>query len=272
MNGTRTQARGRPTATRTSTGPGLRKWTLAGLVAGLLPGLLAFAPARWLAQALPAGSGLEIHAPRGTVWQGSGELWLTGGPGSPDRAPLPGRLSWQLSTGPSGLGLAVAADCCTPQALRLDLGWQGGGLALRLADSTSRWPAEALRGLGTPWNTLEPQGRLDLQTQSLALHLQDGRWRMAGQALLDLNDISSALSTLQPMGSYRLALTGGTEPQLALQTLKGDLLLQGQGVWQPKGLSFRGEARAAPGRDEALAHILLLIGKREGTRTLFTLG
>ena len=92
---------------------------------------------------------------------------------------------------------------------------------------------------------------------------------MSGHAHLDLLDMGSALSTLRPMGSYRLTL----EPDnLQLHTLKGDLLLSGQGQWANSGLRFRGEARAAPGREQALGNILNIIGKRDGARTLISLG
>ena len=76
-------------------------------------------------------------------------------------------------------------------------------------------------GLGTPWNTLQPQGRLILQTQGLEAVWSAGRMALAGRAQLDAMSMSSRLSTLRPMGSYRLELTGGEVPALALSTLQG---------------------------------------------------
>ena len=37
-------------------------------------------------------------------------------------------------------------------------------------------------------------------------------------------------------------------------------------------LRFRGDARAAPGNETALANLLSIIGRREGTRSLLTFG
>jgi general secretion pathway protein N len=111
-----------------------------------------------------------------------------------------------------------------------------------------------------------------LKTQGLALGWRDQRMQVSGSATLELQDLSSALSTLQPMGSYQVQLKGGEQTTLSLSTLRGDLLLSGQGQWRPQGLQFRGEARAAPGREDALANFLNIVGKRDGARTLISLG
>lgn len=255
-----------------SRSPSPARLAWAGMVAGTLLGLLMFAPARWLAAAIPLHSPVQLGDARGSLWQGSARLWLQAGPGSRDRATLPQRLQWQLRWTASGPGLHLQADCCTPQGVRLALGWQAAAPVLRMEDALSLWPAELLAGLGTPWNTIEPSGRLALRTQGLTVQLGTQGLRPAGQLTLEVQDLGSALSTLQPMGSYRLELRTGERATVQLQTLRGDLLLSGQGSWQGSGLSFRGEARAAPGREDALGNILNIIGKRDGARTLISLG
>ena len=249
-------------------------WALAttGALLGLLLGLVWFAPARWLAAAVAHSQVVQLESPRGTLWRGSARLWLVGGAGSADRAVLAQRIHWQLEPSWRGISLVLQADCCTPKPLRLTLGWTDAGPGLKLDDASSRWPAEVLTGLGTPWNTLQPAGRMVLQTQGLALGWRDQRMQLSGSATLELQDLSSALSTLQPMGSYQVKLAGGEQPALSLSTLRGDLLLSGQGQWRPQGLQFRGEARAAPGREDALANFLNIVGKRDGARTLISLG
>lgn len=245
---------------------------LGGLLAGLGLGLLSFAPAHWVARALPAGSPVQLSEARGSLWQGSARVWLTAGPGSADRAALPQRLHWKLQVRWTGLDLALQAPCCIASDLRLALRLEAGTPVVRMADGSSSWPAHTLTGLGTPWNTLQPSGRLGLRTEGLALHLARQGTVLSGRASLDIQDFGSALSTLQPLGSYRLTLTGGPATALELQTLQGGLLLSGQGQWQPAGLQFRGEARAAAGREEALGNILNIIGRRDGARTLISLG
>jgi general secretion pathway protein N len=85
-------------------------------------------------------------------------------------------------------------------------------------------------------------------------------------------DISTALSTLKPLGSYRLTMEGGTRPTLLLATQEGSLELSGSGQWNGRALRFDGEARAAPGREDALSNLLNIIGRRDGARSLITLG
>lgn len=224
-------------------------WAVAGLGLGALATLLLCAPAHWLAAGVARASGGQVllQQARGTVWNGSAQLVLTGGADSRDHTALPGRLHWRLRPAWTGAQAQLSADCCTPAPLHLRAtpGW--GRLHLAVADGDSRWPAAVLSGLGTPWNTVQPQGRLQLGTQGLALEWSAGRMRLQGQVRLDALDMSSRLSTLRPMGSYRLQLAGGEAPTLQLSTLDGALLLSGSGQWVGQRLRFTGEASAAPG-------------------------
>lgn len=252
-------------------------WAASGVVLGVLLCLLVFAPARWLGGWLQQASGgqLVLQEARGTVWTGSARLTLAGGAGSHDAATLPGRLQWQLRpalTAGVGLALQLSADCCLPQpwTWRLALGW--GQVRLALSDSTSHWPAPLLSGLGTPWNTVNAQGQLVLTTQALTLAWSAGRLQVAGRAQLDALDMSSRLSTLQPMGSYRFTLSGGAAPTLALATLGGALQLSGQGEWVAGKLRFVGEASSAPESQAALSNLLNIIGRRDGVRSIIKVG
>ncbi|RYY92801.1 MAG: type II secretion system protein N, partial [Comamonadaceae bacterium] len=42
--------------------------------------------------------------------------------------------------------------------------------------------------------------------------------------------------------------------------------------WNGRALRFDGEASAAPGREDALSNLLNIIGRRDGARSLITLG
>lgn len=253
-------------------------WGWAGLALGLVLGSLVFAPARWLGSWVQQSSGgqLQLQEAQGTVWTGSARLLLTGGAGSQDRATLPGRLQWQLRPALTGAGaglvLQLRADCCLPQAWtwRLSPHWGGGRLAL--SDAVSQWPAQWLAGLGTPWNTIAAQGQLVVRTQALSLDWSAGRLQLAGSAQLDALALSSRLSTLQPMGSYRLTLSGGASPSLQLVTLTGALQLSGQGQWVGNRLRFVGEASAAPESLAALSNLLNIIGRRDGARSIIKVG
>ena len=253
-------------------------FALLGALMGLFLALLVWAPARWLAWGVAQASQGQVQwlNPRGTVWQGSAQLLLSGGAGSRQPQALPGRLHWRLSPTWTGLRLGWRADCCMTEtaSVQAALGWNT--LQLQASDHRSNWPAELLTGLGAPWNTLQAEGQLQLRTEALQLHWAQGRLQMQGLLELNLQGMSSRLSPVKPMGSYRVALTGTLEgtptPGLALSTLQGPLLLSGQGQWVGQRLRFTGEARAAEGHEPAFDNLLNILGRRQGARSLLSLG
>ncbi len=249
-------------------------WALLGATLGLLLALLAFAPARWLVTPLAAASRGQVllQDARGTVWNGSSQLTLTGGPGSSDISTLPGRLVWRLQAGWGHLRASVFADCCmqSPLVLQLTLRW--GGVHLRMQDQRSQWPALLLTGLGTPWNTIRAEGQLAVSSQGFGVQWTHGRLALQGQLQVDAMDMASRLSTLRPMGSYRFVVDGGDTPRLRLSTTQGSLQLTGSGQWTDGRLRFEGEASAAPERQDALSNLLNIIGRREGARSIIKVG
>ena len=251
------------------------RWAALGALAGLLLALALFAPSRWLAAWVQEASGehVQLLAPRGRFWQGAAQLALAGGAGSKGAVALPGELTWRIRPTWGGLSVQLNAECCMQQALRLKatpIGW--GGVRLVLDDGQSRWPAGLLAGLGTPWNTVQAQGQLVASTQGFEAAWQEGRLGLTGRVQLDANQISSRLSTLQPMGSYRLTLQGGAAPTLQLETLEGGLQLTGQGQWVGQRLRFEGLASARPESVEALSNLLNIIGRRNGATALIKVG
>ena len=250
-------------------------WACAGALLGLLLVLVLTAPARWLTQAVMQASGgrVQLNDPADSLWNGSAKLVLTGGAGSQDVTALPGRVHWRLRPGWSGVRVALTADCCTatgPIELAISPRW--GGANVTVADSQSQWPAAVLTGLGTPWNTVQPQGELSLATRGLALETVAGRLTVLGAADITLRQVSSRLSTLQPLGSYQLQVNGGDAVSLQLSTLEGALRLSGSGQWVGSRLRFNGEATAAPGMEAQLANLLNIIGRRQGERAIISIG
>lgn len=251
------------------------RWAIVGALVGVVGATVALAPARWLAAIVSQASGQHITLPsaRGSIWQGSSQLVLSGGEGSVNAVALPGQISWHIRPLWSGLSVHITADCCTPQPLQLrvlSMGWNG--LRMVLDDGQSQWPASLLAGLGTPWNTVQAQGQLTASTQDLTVEWTQGRLNLSGRVQLDALNVSSRLSTLSPMGSYRFTLQGGASPTLDLTTLEGSLQLTGQGQWVGQRLRFNGVASAAPERVEALSNLLNILGRRDGARSIITVG
>lgn len=249
-------------------------WAASGALAGLTAALLVFAPARWLTAAIQQISAghLMLADPRGTIWNGSAQLLLAGGAGSSDAAALPGRVAWQMRPSWGSWKALLDAPCCTPQPLQLQATPRWGGLQLALNDSQSQWPAALLAGLGTPWNTIQAEGTLSLSTRGLSAAWVQGRLTLEGQARLEALGMSSRLSTLRPMGSYRLTLNGGATATLQLATLEGSLQLTGSGRWVGSRLHFEGAASAEPERVDALSNLLNIIGQRHGARSIIKVG
>lgn len=266
-----------------------RRWALFGALFGALLALIVFAPASWLAQAVSTATGerVQLADARGTVWSGDAVLVLGAGVGSRDARALPGRIGWtlrpQASLAGLGLQLGLRQDCCINGQTRIALqpGW--GRLRAHVQGSAGsdtrwlgQWPAALLVGLGTPWNTLQPGGALRLSTQDLAFEWVAGRFAMTGSAALELRDFSSRIATLPRLGSYRVTVSGdaaqaGTA-QVALSTLDGALQLNGSGSWSASGLRLRGEATAAEADQPALDNLLNIIGRRDGARSVLTIG
>ena len=264
------------------------RWAAAGAVLGTLLALLFFAPAAWLAQALSDATDerVQLADARGTLWHGSAVMVLTGGAGSRSASALPGRLHWTLAPDGSALALQASHECCINGELRLRIAPGLARLRVELlagADATrplGQWPASWLVGLGTPWNTVQPSGLLQLRSPGLVVEQVEGRWLFSGRADVEMSAIASRMVTLDVLGSYRLSLSGDAKgnaaTQVVLSTTSGALQLSGQGQWSGLGaasrLHFNGQASAAPGAEAALGGLLNIIGRRQGALSLISIG
>ena len=252
---------------------------MAGVLLGVLACAIVWAPARWLADALAwSGAPVQLHNAEGTVWNGRAQVVLHRN--TQDRTALPGHLQWQLRPewqgALPGLRARWQADCCLSAPWQWHIGTDLRQLHLQADDLPEnqplRIPAAWLTGLGTPWNTLQLQGRLQLSTQALVMQATPTGVQMQGRVQLEAHDLSTSLSTLRPVGSYQLVVQGADRPTLALRTLQGALQLRGTGAISAQGVVFDGEASAAEGREDALSNLLNIIGQRQGARSLIHLG
>lgn len=269
---------GRTSLTEKNSAPWV--WGLAGLGMGALAAALVFAPARWLAAPLQSGSAgrLALHMPQGTIWRGSAQLALGSGDALTPALALPGRVSWTLQPGWTSAVLTLAAPCCLQQEWVWSAHWGSQTLQLRAGDLPSanpaRWPGSVLAGLGTPWNTLQLQGTLAFSSRGLAMRWSPAGWSPQGEMRLDALHLSTRLSPLPEVGSYRLSWIGQATsgPTLELSTLQGSLQLQGRGQWINGRLQFQGAAQASAAQEAALSNLLNIMGRREGARSIITVG
>jgi general secretion pathway protein N len=254
-------------------GPKIGVWAWLGALAGALLAAIIFAPAALLAYSVLSLSNgrVLLSQAQGSVWEGRAQLLLAGGQGTQDVAALPGVVQWRMRPQLSGLGIQLHLTCCSDQPMQVQMrpGWkqaqaQVGPVNLNL-------PAQWLSGLGAPFNTLALQGHMHLRSEGFKLQWA-GNTSFDGQATMDLMAMSSSLSTLRPLGDYRVKMIGGAAPTMDLETLQGALQLTGKGQWQGSRMRFSGEAVAAPERQEALANVLNIIGRRQGAKSLISLG
>jgi general secretion pathway protein N len=240
-----------------------KRWAWLGATLGALGALTVFAPAAWLAAGIAQASNGQVLLadPRGT-----------GGVSSNDATALPERVIWTLWPSLSGLNGEVLPTCCSTAPAKVLASARWGGARLDVTALKLNLPAQLLTGLGTPWNTLNLQGQLLLAANALSLEWVEGRAQLNGNATLDMTEVSSRLSTLRPLGDYRLSLSGGAAPSVQLQTLQGALQLSGSGQWVGSRMRFSGEASATPEREAALSNLLNIIGRRQGAKSLISLG
>jgi len=150
--------------------------------------------------------------------------------------------------------------------------------AIGVSPCSMALPATTLIALGAPLNTLLPSGTLQARWPALRLPYRAGA--PAGELLtLEWADAASALSRVQPLGHYRLALAGMADRSmhLTLSTLSGPLQMQGSGSLHPRnGLRFEGKAGPATDAPAAtvagLQALLSAIGRRSGNDTLLNFG
>lgn len=229
-------------------------------------------PAAWTAERVAAATGHRVLLAdsQGSLWHGSATLALTAGNGGADATVLPGRLSWSIDmlpllTGTLRAHLTHDHALEQPVALTITPGhWEAEAGSVTL-------PASLLQGIGAPFNTLKLDGRLRAQWTPLSGQFGRGKGQpdtAQGALTVTLEQVSSSLSRVRPLGSYQAVVSfggvSGGPMQLALSTLAGPLSLQGQGTLG-RGAHFDGVASATPESEPQLIGLLSLLGPRDGS-------
>ena len=248
-------------------------WLLAGIASVVLT-LIIFVPATWMTPIVEAQTRgrLTLGDAQGTLWRGS--AFIGGAPSGADPVTplLPGRFSWRLS--PLVLLGQVDVDLENPEALAQPVKLTGSWNQWQLSSSSVLLPAERLAGLGAPLNTVQPSGRMRLSWTPLQLALQGNAVQVNGTMTLQMDDIASRLSPIKPLGAYQLIMDWrGTQAQLSLTTVKGPMLLSGNGTLANGRFQFSGKAEAEAGQEDRLANLLNLLGqrRREGDKDVIAL-
>lgn len=230
----------------------LRKRVLPALLFGsvFLAGLLAFTPASLMGYALERASGgtLSLAQTAGSLWHGSGVALLR----QKSHHQTLGSYRWKLNL--LNASLQVQAGSSPPMTVRyipfagrLDI----EGLHLVL-------PASSLEIVSPQLGPYQLLGMFELQSEHLALDAKG----LNGQVTVDWARAASGLSSIRPLGDYRIVLNGnGNAVDAQISTVSGKLQLNGTGSFTPQnGMRLNGTAQAESGAageelNELLHHI-----------------
>ncbi len=166
------------------------------------------------------------------------------------------------------------ANLENPAALAQAVKISGDWTQWQVSSSSILLPAERLSALGAPLNTVQLSGDMRLSWTPLYLTRLGNRGDLTGVMTLQMTDIASRLSPVKPLGAYDLTMEWrGQQAQLALKTVRGPMLLSGNGALVNGRLQFSGRAEAEAGQEERLAVLLNLLGqrRREGNKTIIAL-
>jgi len=236
------------------------KRVLALFVLAYLLTLLITAPASLLdrgVQYMTDGRLLLANA-SGTVWQGGATPALRGRTGS-FIALEP--LHWDVAVLPlftAEIKTRLQWDDLPPaSAMETIISFK----QIELQHALLLLPAQVLEEISPMLKPAQFRGQLQIQSDRLIL----SKLGIEGTAVVDWQQASSALSSIAPLGNYRLTLNGVSETiNIGLATTSGVLLLEGQGNWSAaRGLEFHGKARAAEGKQDSLAELLSHLGPQE---------
>jgi general secretion pathway protein N len=235
-------------------------YVVFGLVFYLLF-LIIEMPAAWFAWGLNQYShgAVRLDPITGSLWHGKGRLVIY----YPQNLPHDlGETEWSINpfwllTGRVQLTL----QSNTPERqIKTTLGIAKGSLSIK--DTDAAFPATFINQLYPPSTLISPQGQVRLRTSSLVFSQQN----LEGSAMLEWQNAGSSLSSVQPLGDYRLEITGGgNAANLKLTTVSGPLALDGQGKWQIQDGQLQINGTAVP-RERAveLEPLLILLGPDQG--------
>ncbi len=235
-------------------------YVVFGLVLYLLF-LIVEMPASWFAWGLNRYSGgmARLDPLTGSLWHGNGKLVIY----YPQTVPHDlGNTEWSINpfwlvTGRVQMHLqASSPDQQVDATLRF------GGNQMQLLDTKIALPASALSSFYSPASLISPQGQVSLQIGKFVISSKG----LDGNAEIQWQNAASNLSTVQPLGNYRLEINGaGKTTNLKLTTLRGALELTGQGQWEAQTGQLQFAGSAVPRERVAeLEPLLTIFGNDQG--------
>lgn len=223
--------------------------------------LIVEMPASWFAWGLNryTGGTVQLDPITGSLWHGNGRLVIYYPQNVPhDLSSVEWRINpfWLFAGRIQMNWQANAQDSNINTTIRM-----GSGQA-ELLDTEAVFPAQSISNFYPAATLISPQGQVRLHIDKLTVD-QNG---MTGVGDIQWQGAGSSLTTVQPLGDYRLEInSAGKNANLKLTTVSGDLNLTGQGQWQLQTGQIQLTGIAMPrGRAAELEPLLKLFGQDQG--------
>jgi general secretion pathway protein N len=235
-------------------------YAVFGLVFYLLF-LIIEMPASWLAWGLNryTQGTVRLDPIAGSLWGGKGRLVIYYPPTTPHEF---GQTEWRINplwliAGRVQLSVQTSHQ---DRQIKTTLGVARNNFMLN--DTAAELPAPFIARIYPPLSLISPQGKVRISTEGLTFSPD----KMQGAAALEWLNAGSSLSSVQPLGDYRLEITGAEKnANLKLTTLRGDLEFTGQGQWQTHTGQLQINGSALPrARAGELESLLNMIGPDQG--------
>ncbi len=223
--------------------------------------LIVTAPTAWIAWTLVRFSHgvVSLNESQGTVWRGQGDIVIHDASSPPRRL---GTARWSINPLWLFAGQVQMHTALSGPGTDVDAILRFGYRRLVLSDVSASFPAQLLAEFYGPAGLINPSGQVRVSAKEFTLKRGDAR----GNAIIQWQGASSSLSSVQPLGDYRLSLDGhGNSAILQLETVSGALSVSGQGQWQVTSGQFQFNGAAKPVAQAAeLEPMLRLFGPDTG--------
>jgi general secretion pathway protein N len=231
-------------------------YVVFGLVFYLLF-LIIEMPAAWLAWGLNQYSrgAVRLDPLGGSLWSGKGRIVIY----YPQTTPHDlGAAEWNINPLWLFTGRIQMHWLVKTLETNIDTTVQFGSGQVHWIDTDATFPAQSVSQIYSPASLLSPKGQVRLHTTRLSI----GQKGIEGSGEIVWQNAGSSLSSVQPLGDYRLEIIGGgNAANLKLTTVSGPLALDGQGKWQLQDGQLQINGTAVP-RERAteLEPLLSLLG------------
>jgi hypothetical protein len=218
-------------------------------------------PASWFAWGLNryTQGTVRLDPIAGSLWSGNGRLVVY----YPQTTPHDfGQTEWGINPFWLFAGRVQLSLQASHQDKRLKTSLGLGHNSFLLKDTEAELPAAFVAQLYTPLSLISPQGKVRISAEGLTF----SPGKVEGAAALEWLNAGSGLSGVQPLGDYRLDITGAEKiASLKLATLRGDLEFTGQGSWQLQTGQVQINGSALPrARAGELESLLTMMGPDQG--------